>query len=64
MPLEERAVQAQAPEVDCRAAHDFAGRAVRVLAFVARGWAGAMAAISAALEPEMPDTRYIAPIST
>ena len=34
------------------------------LAFISGNSAGAIAAMSAALEPEMPDTRYIAPIST
>ena len=32
--------------------------------FISGNSAGATAAMSAALEPEMPDTRYIAPIST
>ena len=32
--------------------------------FISGNSAGAMAAMSAAFEPEMPETRYIAPIST
>ena len=38
------------------------GRAPRC--FISGNNTGATAAISAALEPEMPDTRYIAPTST
>ena len=33
-------------------------------AFISGNSAGATAAMSAAFEPEMPETRYIAPIST
>ena len=33
-------------------------------AFISGNSTGATAAMSAAFEPEMPDTRYIAPIST
>ncbi len=33
-------------------------------AFISGNSTGATAAMSAALEPEMPETRYIAPIST
>ena len=32
--------------------------------FISGNSTGAMAAMSAALEPEMPDTRYMAPTST
>ena len=32
--------------------------------FISGNSAGAMAAMSAALDPEMPETRYMAPIST
>ena len=50
-----------APEEDSSATNS-PGRAPR--RFISGNNTGATAAISAALEPEMPDTRYIAPSST
>ena len=50
-----------APVADSRATRS-PGLAPRC--FISGNSTGATAAMSAAFEPEMPDTRYIAPIST
>ncbi len=50
-----------APDDDSRATSS-PGRAPR--RFISGNSTGATAAMSAAFEPEMPDTRYIAPSST